>query len=465
MLAGLWATIGAGDVLNAEIQTSALVTLPELSDASADAGTLAAALVDAASTRQYGPVGAAFLRLLMALGPRSVRREAREALAEFTDDGIYPADWVAGIGKPAPGAAWRAYDVFGDREAIVVTFSYPDAEEHALLVGLDLFEIPAVSMVMVSTDAAGLIKSMRDEIKLFEHFEPISLADARQRIENPLAEAGGGSDPGLDNASLLFLPLARSRVRRLPASETGRSVTYTAADRASAVDDFLRSPWAADAGDPETARFWAEVLTGYSSRVPGEPPGQVGPEKLASMLLVHAASTFTLSARQHASLPRTVTAWARWAASRQQLDQVATSRLMEHLAKILDEFTAAYDNPYNAASRSYLRDIARSDADAAWLADQRARRETAAPLAGERDPSVADVDATEPAGRAALVASEFATCMPEGAAGQDFIAAATRVVEELWADDPAGTWRAAKRLMGEGLDRHDVIHALVRQGL
>lgn len=459
VLGELWATIAAGDVLNAEIQTAEFVSLPELSDASAHADKLAAALIEAASTWQYGPVGAAFLRLLMALGSRAIRRAASEALAEFTSNGIYPPDWVARIGKPAPGAAWRAYDVFGDREAIIVTFSYPGAEEHALLVGVDLFQLPAISLVVVSPDTAGLLTTMRGEIKPYERFEQITLADARQRIETPLAQAGTGPGPELDG-SLAYLPLARSRVRRLPASEPRRSSAYTSADRDSAVGEFLRSPWAADAGDQETARFWAEVLTGYSSRVPGERPGQAGPEKLAAMLLVHVASTFTLSAQQHASLRPTVTAWVRWAASRQQLDEAATDRLMERLPRIFDQFAAAYDDPHNVASRGYLRDIARSDAGAALLADQRARRETAAPPADDRDPSVMAADATDPAGRAALLESEFATCMPDGAAGEDFLAAATRVVEELWHDDPPETWREAKRLMAAGLDRHDVIHAL-----
>ena len=142
----------------------------------------------------------------------------------------------------------------------------------------------------------------------------ITLAEARRRIQGPLSRVGDDPDFELDDSSLLFVPLARSRVRRLPSDDPAQAVVYTAADRAAAVEEFLGSPEAGDAGDPDVARFWATVLTGYSSRVPDEPPAQVGPHKLAAMLLVHVASTFTLTTAQRDGMERAVTAWTRWAA-------------------------------------------------------------------------------------------------------------------------------------------------------
>ncbi len=90
----------------------------------------------------------------------------------------------------------------------------------------------------------------------------ITLAEARRRIEGPLSRAGADSDFELDDSSILFVPLARSRVRRLPSDDPAQAVVYTAADRAAAVEEFLGSPEAGDAGDPDVARFWATVLTG-----------------------------------------------------------------------------------------------------------------------------------------------------------------------------------------------------------
>jgi hypothetical protein len=340
-----------------------------------------------------------------------------------------------------------------------VTFSYADAE-HALLVSLDLAELPTVVSVSLTTDVARLLKFFEDGDALIERLEPIALSEARRRIEIPLAQVGQDPDYEIESSTFLALPLARSRIRRLPAPEPGPAVTYTAADRAAAVDDFLQSPEAADAGDPDVTRFWAQALTGYSSRVAGEAPAQAGRHKLGAALLVYVASTFTLSAGQINGMRPAVTAWARWAARRQGLAEAATETLMTHLATVLGDFQGAYDDPVNVAARGYVRDIAGPDADAARLADCRARRELAAPLPENRDPEDEAVDPADPDGRAVLVASEFGQCDLQGADTDEFLAAASRVVEELWRGDPPATWQAGKSLLAEGHDPHDVIHLL-----
>ena len=457
-LAELGTMIAAGDVLSAEIDTSALVGLvSELDPSTAEMTRLAAALVTVAGSELDGPDGAAYLRLLMSLGPRAIKRKASEALAGFTADGVYPPEWVTRIGRPTPEQAWRLRDVTGDREVIVVTYRYDDAE-HALLVGIDLAGLPVAGMIVVADDAAEAIKTLHDNAEPWERFEPITLGEARQRLEPAFGVAD--EEPFFDRESVLFLPLAKSRLRRLPSDDPGQAVVYTAADRAAAVDAFLRSAEGGDAGDPETARFWAQALTGYSSRVPGEPPAQVGPGRLSAMLLLHVPGTFTLSAEQQDGLERAVTAWVRWAAGHQDLDEAATEHLTERVPTVLGQFQVNYDDPDSAVERGYVRDLVTGDTDIAWLADQRARREFAVPLPDERDVSVADVDAAEPDARAAVTAAEFADCGPAGVDGEKFVAAAARVVEELWNDDPAQTWKQAKRLAATGLDRHDVIHAL-----
>ncbi len=463
--AELGTTIATGDVLNAEIETSGLLALLSQTDLSAAGmAQLTDAVVSVASKDLYGPEGAAYLRLLMSLGPRAVKRAASEALAEFSADGVYPPEWVTSIGRPTPEQAWRLYDVAGDREVVVVTYRYADSE-HALLVTIDLAELPLAGMIVISEKADGLVKTLRDNAERWERFEQITLVEARRRIEPALARADEEPGFGRGDPSALFLPLAMSRLRRLPSDDSGKAVAYTAADRAAAVEEFLRSADGADAGDSETARFWAQALTGYSSRVPGEPPAQVGPTRLSALLLAHVPKTFTLSAELHDGLRRAVTAWVRWAAVYQGLDQAATEHLTERVPVIFSEFQAAYDDPYRVAARGYVLDLVTADADVAWLEDQRARREFAVPFPDERDAGVADIDAADPDGRAAVTTAEFAHCAPEGAEGEKFVAAARRVVEEIWHDDPAQTWQEAKRLVATKLDRHDVIHALAGDDL
>ena len=458
----LWATIASADVLEAELQTSAFAALPLMADSiDQEPEDVAAALIDSATQEQFTPEGAAFCRILMSLGSPALKREARQALAEYTDDGVYPPAWVTDIGKPVPGQAWRSYDVFGDEEFIVVTFAYGDAE-HAMLVGIDRTMLPVAGIVGIAQDSAKLLKTIRGRDEPFQRLEQIPLAEARRRIEAPLASADEDLDPDLDVSSFVCLPVARSRVRRLPTEEPAKTVLYTAADRAATVADFLRSPQAAEAGDADDARFWAEVLTGYSSRVPGEPPAQVGPHKLAAMLLSHVASTFTLSDAQYESLRPAVTAWTRWATARQGLDEATIAHVMDHLPEIFENFESAYDDPHNVVARGYTRDLATSDVDVAWLMDCFARRVFAAPLPGERDPDVATLDAADSDQRAVIVVSEFAMCDPGDVTRKEFVDAVKRVVEELWHDDPPTTWQTVKRLDGKGMSRHDIIHALAQ---
>ena len=462
-LAELWKSIATGDVLNAEFQTSAFVALPDLADGSPEqTEVLADALIEAATNHSAGTDGseaAALCRLLMSVGSRSVKRAASRALADFTEDDIYPPGWVTSIGKPTPGRAWRQYDVFGDQEVVAVTFGY-DGAEHALLVSIDLVERPTVLMIGMGENADGMLDTLRDNAGPHQRFAEITLAEARARLEGPLARAGDDSDFELDDSSIVFLPLARSRLRRLPSGGQRRSGVYTAADRAAVVEEFLGSPEAGQAGDPESARFWATVLIGYSSRVPDEPPAQVGPHKVGAMLLVHAASTFTLTDAQRDGMERAVTAWTRWAAGRQGLDEAATDTVMTSLAEMLDAFPDEYDHEYATACRGYLRDLAAPDVDLAWLADEFARRRFAAPLPGERDPDTDGIDATDSRGRAEIAVAEFAECAGAGADTIRLLTTVPRIVEEIWHDSPATTWEKAKKLLAEGHDRHDVLHRL-----
>jgi hypothetical protein len=461
----LWGALAAGDLLSAELETATLMAVPLLAgglDTFECEKFVASVIVDLASDRP-NPDGAALLRLLISLGSPLVKRAAIQALATLTDDGIYPPEWAAAIGKAVPGEAWRAYDVFGDFEVIVVTFSYGDTE-HAILVQVDLTGLPVVLMLAVAQDAAGLIKTLHAEDGPFDRIEQIHLAQARRHIEAPLARCDQDLDPELSVHTIAYLPVARSRARRLPAdAPPGRA--FTAADRAAAVDDFMSSPQAAQAGGTaEAVRFWAEILTGYSS-VTGESPTQVGPQRLSVIFLAHVPTTFTVSAAQREQLEPAVTAWIPWAAARQGLDETATAHILEGLPEVLADFDAAYDDPEYHALRGYRTDLAASDADLSQLAGDLARRGFAVPFPDERaNDETALLDASDPANRSVLATEEFGCCTPpDGMTSEQFVAAVQRVIEELWHDDPPASWQAAQRMLADGSSRHEVLHTLATQ--
>jgi hypothetical protein len=333
---------------------------------------------------------------------------------------------------------------------------------------IDLTMVPVAVTVGVAADPDKLIATLRGDTPL-ERWEELSLAEARRHLEAPLARAGIRGYGELSATSAAFLPAVRAYARRLPddGSAGAGAPAYAAADRAAAVAGFLASPQASElaAGlDGEILRFWAQALTGYSGRVPGEPPAQVGPRKLVA-LLGHAANTFTLTEPLLAGMRPAVTAWTTWAAARQGLDADATAQLLASLPKALDGFAAGYADPRAAVSRAYLRDVAVSDAEVTELAAVVTRRSLAVPFPDINEAGQPATDVTDPAARASLVAAEFASCqLDDGQARATLVSEATRVVEELWSGEPATTWDDVRRLAAEGRSRHDAIHALIRRG-
>jgi len=460
-LNGLWQAVAAGDPLAAELAAAECLALPRLAELDDEQGEefITQVLVNQAS-QQASPEGAAVLRLLAALGSRVIKNEARAGLADLTGRGVYPQAWVSEVGKPDAVRAWRRYSVFGDHEAIAITFRYGEAE-HGLLIQVDRAGMPLVTRVSVATDPDALTELIT-KTGTFEGSEEISLAEARQRLAQPVGE--GVADTQLTTnvpaESVIFLPLARSRMRRLP--EPADAPRFGPADRAAAVQDFLASPLAAEAiaADADSARFWAEVLTAYSGRVPDEPPGQVGPRKLAFILLGHVPASYDLTPAQRQHLEQTVTAWVRWSAAQRGLGEAETTELTEAVTGMLGDFDDAYATPDIAFNRAYLRDLAASDTDPATLNAHLTRRWFAVPWPGSASTAG---DVGDPATRRRLVQEEFGDCTPPtGMTSDELVSAAQRVVEEIWSGDPAGRYATAEQLMRDGHDRHEIIHRLVQ---
>jgi hypothetical protein len=463
MVGSLWQAVAAGEPLRAELEAATCMALPRVGRLDpGDAQAFISKVLVNEAVREPSAEGAAMLRMLMALGSPSTKRAASRALADLTEAGIYPPDWVTEVGKATPVQAWRRYDVLGDDEAVAVTFRYGEAE-HGIVGQIDRTGMPVAVAVGVASDANSLIEAMSREDDPFDRVEQIGLAEARRRLEEPLARGDEEANPNLSVDTLAYLPVARSRVRRLPADDTGP--VFTAADRAAAVDEFMKSPLAAEAvaADEDATRFWAEVLTAYSSRIPGEPPAQVGPRKIAYLLLGHVPNAYTLSAAQRRHLEPAVTAWIGWSAEHRGLDEAATARLAESLPDVFSRFDQAYDDPDAVTARSYLADLGVADADVSELSGHVARRMFAVPTPSPADDGT-PVDVGDPAVRRALIEAEFADCTPHaGLSREEFMAAVHRVVAELWDDDPAETFAAARRLFAAGAERHDIIHTLAEK--
>jgi len=191
VLAQLFTVIAAGDPLGAEVETAISLSLPRIVKMEPDQSeAFVSKVLVGEAVNQRSPEGAALLRLLMTLGSAAAKKAASQALAQLTTAGIYPPEWVTEAGKPVPVQAWRRYDIFGDNEAIAVTFRYGEAE-HGIFAEIDLTGTPIAIAVGVALDAAALIEAVCREDDPFDRVEQIGLAEARVRLESPLALSAG----------------------------------------------------------------------------------------------------------------------------------------------------------------------------------------------------------------------------------------------------------------------------------
>ena len=455
-LTDLWDAIGAGDLAKAEIETSTTIALPRIAsdmDARQADEFIAETLVGAAR-RRGTPEGAAFLRLLVSLGSPAVKRASGQALAELTARNVYPADWVTQAGKAVPHKAWSKHDIFGDMDLIVVTFRYGDAE-HVVVAQVQRSILPVVFNLVVADETEKVLEALPADLTPFERYEEIGLGDARRRLEDALLRAE--DDPDVPTTLRAFWPLAMSRVRRLPEED---APPVAAGDRAAAVEEFLSSPQGRGL-DTESARFWAQVLTGYTARIDGEPPDRIGPNMVPVALLGHAPAYFTLTPAQREAMEPAVTAFLAWSAARRGFDEAASQRLAEALPEVFGGFVVAYADPDNASSRAYLADAAAPDANPVALVDTRLRRLFALP-----EDAVAGSDPSDPGTRLAAAEAEFGDCTPpDGMTSEEFVAAIGRVLDELWAGHPGQTWDRARMLVAAGADRHDALHSLAARKL
>jgi hypothetical protein len=467
--------LATSDPLTAELLAAAVLALPYRDQVGPELHDLFVHALCRAAGERPSPESAALLRAVAAVASPSQRRLVAAALGEVTGAGHYPPEWAAQIGRATAEQAWRRYDVFGDTETVAVTFGY-GAAPHAMVVQIDRCQQPTAIHVAVVPDVDRVRAALDPGDDPLLRLEPIGLPEARARLAPALARDPGSeydSDyeagfADLDGASLVCLPVARARVRRLPPPDPAGvdpagPRRYGAADRAAAVAEFLASPHAAAAGEEKTARFWAEVFAGYSASVPGEAPSRVGPLKLPHLLLSYVPNTFALSPAQRQGLPAAVTAWTEWAGQHQQLAEPARAALRERVPEVLASFDAAYDDPDNSRHRSYLADLSAATTDAGVLAEALSRRALAVRPPGRRDVDqpARSLDPADPAGRRALVEHEFGECEPpEGMSRDEFLAAAVRVSEQLWHDDPPQLWRQAREMVDAGMADHDIMHRL-----
>jgi hypothetical protein len=412
--------------LDVEIHTAQLLARFEQSQSSGLFG-LAMGLLTLA-VRHPQPHVAAFVAAVDHLLPGMA---TGMALAELSQRGIQPPAWAKQLGDVEPRRAWRYRDVFGDQEALLVTFSYDDDAEHGILVEIVTCPTPMARLVHLSGTVDALravLQRSADTTGDQRVLEQITLEQACASLAGPLRRP----HPDTPLESLAWLPIVQHRVRLLPEPDPADPVLYTRADRAAAVEAFLADAAPSPDVDGDVLQFWARVLAGYSG-TDGLAPTRIGPVWLGHVLGEHIPRTFELTTAQRAGLRTAVTAWARWVAQQRNLPDTAVDLLTARIAEIDEVFDRVYTNPDRVAVRCYVSDVAADNTDGEDLRRAFALRTTAVPLPEHRPPAVRTLLVSDPAERRQILTAvlESWELSPDQSA-PEWLDALVSVTDQLW---------------------------------
>ncbi|HSH61738.1 MAG TPA: hypothetical protein VK988_19245 [Acidimicrobiales bacterium] len=90
-----------------------------------------------AARRSPTPQAQMCLRALAAVAGGLLGRRAETAAQQLGASRLAAPRWIDAIGTAEPTTAWRATDLWGDQDGIMIGFAYPDRDEHTLVVLVD----------------------------------------------------------------------------------------------------------------------------------------------------------------------------------------------------------------------------------------------------------------------------------------------------------------------------------------
>jgi hypothetical protein len=468
----------ATDPLDVEVLTSDLLgswwkRLPPGEDPDAVFGEGAIGHAARAGTRE----AMALLRALAILGVTPAQRDAASsAAAALAADGVADPPWAATIGQVEIGACWRLADVFGDQASLLSVFGY-GRREHGLVTLVDFNHLGGwVKDLFVTPEPARVLRELRKTA----HSEPYAAldqvhpAEARRLLEDGLAATDATWDPEVSDELRQFRALALARCRAMPELDRpARPVPeIDDAERDAIIAEFLASKHASQLPD-ESARYGARLLVDFGADYDAGKPLRVSPAKIAGFLLDWVPAKVILDDADRDALPGVVTAWVRWAGERTGLESAAVAQLVDVALDCGEDFREAYDQGADASPIRQLLQGLDSGGDLADAQDALARRMFAMPYFGTRigeedyprlNPGDPDerrllIEGEHPEYHAALADPAFDGEI-DGVNPRLHIAIHEVVANQLWEDDPAEAWRAAKRLHDDGVDRHDILHQL-----
>ena len=416
---------------------------------------------------------------LHALRVVATTEEARDAAAAAVDSLNRPAPpWAGRIGEVDVHEAWWMGEVYGDQADVMCVFGY-GADRHAVMTLVDFNHLGGwVKDVFPTDDPDQTLVQLRTAVEESDGIttlRPVEPADARRLLEKGFEATEMTWQPDVADTYAEFRALALARIRALPdtAPPLAEPAEVTADERERIIEDFLASDEVAKLPSVESARYCARLIVDYGCDYDESQPMRVSPAKMENFLLGWLPRKVMLDEDDKAAMPAAVAAWTRWAAGRSDLPAVAVAEVVEVVEGAGEAFADTYDDPANASpGRLMLQGLGQLDGieDVQGVLE---RRHFTMPYFGTRigDEDFPRLDPNDPDERRLLIEGEHpeyhgALSDPsfdgeiDGVNPRLHIAMHEIVANQLWDDDPPEAWAAAQRLVAQGHDRHDVLHAL-----
>jgi hypothetical protein len=431
-------------------------------------------LVDYAG-EQGSPAALALLSGIACLGtPRQAIKAERAALA-LMERGVARPAWAEHAGAVAAADCYIKSDAYRDVDEVICLFSYAGQEEHALVVVVDYNAGGMLRDGWVTSQVRTLLARCEEQAGQSDGsaealFRKVASPTARKLLESALQVTENLAEPPVSKSFPSYHAFIRARIRTLPpagsketelsepAVLTARRPPWRPDRRAMLVAKFLASDEAEDLSDIEAASRCADLIVDYGCDQDFGRPLRVSPAKMETFLLDWLPRKVMLTRSEQHAMPHVLLSWARWAGAKSGLGPDAIGKTLDSVFESMSTFTKVYRDPASFGLKPGLVSRLLPDRDLEALP----RRAFAfGVLEGTfHGTNLSVLDPANAEDRRVLLAADHDD-RPGRKPSAEHLDEHLALTERLWRGDPPELWEAAQRLLDLGLDRHDVVHALM----
>lgn len=408
--------------------------------------------------------------------------------------------WAETVGRSSFVEAFAPIDPYEEQDLVVSTFEYPDGRRHALVYLADQNFDGLVRQAHIANDPDDVRRAFIESGELA--LRRVDAQEVADRLAQGLLIYDMSIDPPCDGDMPPLVPLLRARQRALPPPVEMEQRVFTNRQRHAILDEFARAKEAARSKPAiELADFFVSCRL---ERLDADPL-RWSPIAVEFCLLDWLPRKATLDDADIRAVPDALKRWVRFSGRKKGLAADAIDETVGAVDRFSPDFRRAMRDPSRFGPAKSLEDAVKAEgvdlmddavlggtnrgaADSgaaptrrrrggrARAGDEAARRAWAMPPARGKLHGIdlALLDPADPDDRSILVEAEhrqFARTLKrhedvevngETVNPRLHLALHEIVANQLWDGQPPETWAAAQRLIGQGFDRHDALHVIMR---